>query len=554
MTVKISESLSFLNEIIDKELFALLEQPEYRYTQKRSDWARALNVMTGGEADDEEGFEELEFDKEELPPRPEKKSKKKKKTQSKEEEILQARLDTLDQMEKVAKGGGNAGDKYELAVLKLLIGNSPYHTLLSARDVVAGSTTKADAAIAIDGKPYDVELKLGAGDPMGSGNIYGEFEWLPDGKEGKISFTRSDGLPQDAFEIFLNKYLKSDLPEEMANVRTQLRKYNPPASGKDKRLVRNTKKNFPKKDTQLIDNKYYFRDKAGKPFNGPQFAKKDGKIVVKPGKAVAIGDKDYKRTALQKFTEFGANKYPGYTLTAAWNLAGSDVGEGLRRLADRFSENALQTSADFIQRRYFKKGTYYIQVGPGKAKKKNKRPDPKGLYYFGEETPGDNEDPAGLKKYGVLPFDIGENVEFEIRLGAYGSAQAYKDSIKLINKMDNLTDQERDYLLSQPQGSFVKYVVRATARIPEKGAVLKPSPVTLDTPEGVLELVNKLCDDGRTTGVPALTREGEIVNDEATSYCALKALQKQRPSPVALGPGGDGSNQLPGSAFNRDEE
>ena len=71
MKVKIGESLGFLNEMIDKELRSLLEQPEYRYTQKRSDWARDFNVMTGGEADDEEGFEELDFDKEELPPRPE---------------------------------------------------------------------------------------------------------------------------------------------------------------------------------------------------------------------------------------------------------------------------------------------------------------------------------------------------------------------------------------------------------------------------------------------------------------------------------------------------
>ena len=522
MKVKIGESLGFLNEMIDKELRSLLEQPEYRYTQKRSDWARDFNVMTGGEADDEEGFEELDFDKEELPPRPEKKSKKKKKTQSKEEEILQARLATLAKME---KGGGNAGDKYELAVLKLLIGDLPGHTLLSARDVVAGSTAKADAAMAIDGKPYDVELKLGATDPMGSGNIYGEFEWLPEGQEGKISFTRSDGLPQDAFEIFLNKYLNSKLPQEMANVRTQLRKYDPPASGEDKRLVLNSEENFPKKDKDLIDNQYYLRDKAGKAFNGPKFtkSKKTGKITgVKPGKAVAIGDEDYKRTALQKFTEFGAGKYPGYTLTAAWNLAGSKVGEGLRRLADRFSDDTLQTSADFIQNRYFKKGVYYIQIGPGKATKKNKRPDPKGLYYFGDK------DPAGLKKYGVLPFDIGENVDFEIRLGAYGSGQSHTDSIKLIKGMDNLTDQEKEYLLSQPRGSFVKYVVRASARIPEDGAVLKQSDITIDTKEGVLELVNKLCDDGRFTGVPSLSREGEVLLPAALSYCVLRNLDSKK--------------------------
>ena len=202
MTVKISESLGFLNEMIDGELLALLEQSRYKYTQRKTpdEFATALNLM-GGDEEDAEEFD-YEFDKEELPPKPEKKEKKKKKvTQSETDAFLQARLDTLDQMEKVAAGeAGNEGDKYELDVLKLLIGNLPGHTLLSARDVVAGSTTKADAAIAIDGKPYDVELKLGAGDPMGSGNIYGEFELLPTGKEGKVEWKPSGGLPIDAFE------------------------------------------------------------------------------------------------------------------------------------------------------------------------------------------------------------------------------------------------------------------------------------------------------------------------------------------------------------------
>ena len=98
----------------------------------------------------------------------------------------------------------------------------------------------------------------------------------------------------------------------------------------------------------------------------------------------------------------------------------------------------------------------------------------------------------------------------------------------MIKGMTNLTDQEREYLLSQPRGFYTAYVVRASARIAEEGAVLKPSPVTLDTKEGVLELVNKLCDDGRFTGVPSLSREGEVLLPAALSYCVLRNLDRNK--------------------------
>ena len=495
MTVKISESLGFLNEMVDKELLALLEQSRYRYTQRKTpdEFATALNLM-GGDEEDAEEFD-YEFDKEELPPKPEKKGEKKKKvTQSETDAFLQARLDTLDQMEKVAAGeAGNEGDKYELDVLKLLIGNLPGHTLLSARDVVAGSTTKADAAIAIDGKPYDVELKLGAGDPMGSGNIYGEFELLPTGKEGKVEWKPSEGLPIDAFENFLEKYKISELPKQMDRVRQELRDYEPITSTEDERLMQNPK-----------DGKYYLKKPSGK-------AK---------GKPIGFADKDYKVSALKKFHQYGASKYPGAVTTAAWNLAGSELGDfssGARRAADRFTSDPLKTTADFIEKRYLKKGTPYIQIGPGKDGK-----DPKGLYYFGDQ------DPAGLKKYGVPPFEIGDHIDFEVRLGAYGSGQGHTRALDMIKGMTNLTDQEREYLLSQPRGFYTAYVVRASARIAEEGAVLKPSPVTLDTKEGVLELVNKLCDDGRFTGVPSLSREGEVLLPAALSYCVLRNLDRDK--------------------------
>jgi hypothetical protein len=118
----------------------------------------------------------------------------------------------------------------------------------------------------------------------------------------------------------------------------------------------------------------------------------------------------------------------------------------------------------------------------------------------------------------------------------------------------NLTDEEREYLLGLPPDFFKQIYLRFSARIqPDNQESLEPSPVSLDNPEHVRALVDKLCDDGRYTGVPTLTPEAEQLNVDAISYCARKAVAKQKPSPVALGPGGDGSNQLPGP-FNRDEE
>jgi hypothetical protein len=57
---------------------------------------------------------------------------------------------------------------------------------------------------------------------------------------------------------------------------------------------------------------------------------------------------------------------------------------------------------------------------------------------------------------------------------------------------------------------------------------LKQSDITLDTQEGVLELVNKLCDDGRTTGVPSLSREGGVLLPAALSYCVLRNLDRNK--------------------------
>ena len=102
---------------------------------------------------------------------------------------------------------------------------------------------------------------------------------------------------------------------------------------------------------------------------------KDGKYYLKKpsgkakGKPIGFADKDYKVSALKKFHQYGASKYPGAVTTAAWNLAGSELGDfssGARRAADRFTSDPLKTTADFIEKRYLKKGTPYIQIGPGK--------------------------------------------------------------------------------------------------------------------------------------------------------------------------------------------
>ena len=554
MKVKIGESLSFLNEMIDEELSALLEQPDSQRFPRPvaskgggTEFARGVPRPAGPK---------FTQPKEETPAqKARRETRELNKAKKAADDALAARLTTLEKMAKAAASDKNKGDKYELNVLKLLLGDDPFHTLLSARDVVAGSTAAADAAIAIDGEPYNVELKLGANDQMGSGNVKGVFELTPKGDEsGKQSWKPSEGLPNRAFADFLLTYSKTQLPDDMKKVRDALRNFDYPASAEDTRLVQNTQENFPDQDPRLIDDKFYFRKKSGMPFNGPKL--KDGE--VKPGKAILLADQDYKKSALQKFQKAGTATYPGFATTAAWNAAGSQVefATDIRRLGDRFGSDPIKTASDFIEERYLKKNVHYIQIGPTKSGK-----DPKGLYLLGDE------DPAGIKKYGLPNFEIGPEVDMELRLGTFGSGPSYDNAITLINGMTNLSDPERDYLLAQPVGFYVSYMLRASARIAEKGAALKQSPMTLDTKEGVMELVGKLCDDGRTTGVPALTPEGKTVNAEAISYCALKksgfpeqidylarkALDKQKPSPVALGPAGDGSNQLPGP-FNRDEE
>ena len=483
MTVKISENLGFLNEMIDKELLMLLEQSyERRFEPIIKVDPFGAQVGSG----DIEDYEERDFEKVRVPI-----DKKKKKTPTPaeiEKAAQKEREARIKLLNKMSKRSGNKGDKYEIDVVKTLIGDDPMHTLLAGRDVIAGSSTKADAAIAIDGKVYDIELKVGPTDPMSSGGINAEFEAdLGAGEDGLKWFKGSAGLPLPALKDFLKEYSKTELRDDMAKLRKAAQDFEYPDDPNDPRLIQS-------------DGKYYFfsTDKKG-----------DKKIKSKP---VILPENSYEKTALEKFNKFAFNSYPGVMTTAAWDSLGSevDVGMGIRRKADRYNTNPIRSSSDFIKTRYNNKGVYYIQVGG------------RGLYLLGDE------DPAGLKKYDVPSFDIGDEVGLELRAQANKSDKSLKDAKAKINKMENLTDQEREYLLSRPEGFYRSVYLRFSARLLNKGEDLAPSPVTLDSSQSVLELVNKLCDDNRYTGIPTLSPQGEVMDPEALSYCALRKLDSEK--------------------------
>jgi hypothetical protein len=535
MTVKISESLGFLNEMIDKELFALLEQSyERRFEPVTRVDPFGAQVGSG----DIEDYEEKGFEKVRVPEDPKKRKKRKKDKQKvpTPAEIAKAAKSALDkrlqnlkkQVERNPKKS-NAGELYEIDIVKALLGPDPFHTLLAGRDVIAGSGNQADAAIAIDGKIYDIEVKSDAGDPMSSGGIIGEFEesklddatgqWV----DGELKFFKgSSGLPPKALLQFLEDYKKTTLEDDMKKWRNAVANFDYPDG---------------------FDPKTMVKDKNGRVF----LAKKDSKtgalvkIDAKNQRQLYFPKSDMEKSALKKLNATPFLYSSGLVPGAAWDTLGSKalVGQGLKRKAERYTSDPIESTSDFIKNRYNKKGVYYIQVGG------------KGLYLLGDK------DPAGLKKYGIPDFEIGDMVNLELRMqpSTYKPSKAPgKKLIDKINAVPNLTDEEREYLLGLPPDFFKQIYLRFSARIqPDNQESLEPSPVSLDNPEHVRALVDKLCDDGRYTGVPTLTPEAEQLNAEAISYCARKALDKQKPSPVAVGPGGDGSNQLPGP-FNRDEE
>ncbi len=518
MKVKIGESLSFLNEMIDEELLHLLEATAYR----------EVPVPTT----DPDVYPGYDFEEFEIPDKEPKKKSPKAIERAKKAALKKALKDRLKNLKKMKERDpkkSNKGDIYEIDIVEALLGPDPFHTLLAGRDVIAGSGNQADAAIAIDGKIYDIEVKSEANDPMSSGGIIGEFEEskLDDATgrfiDGKLKFFKgSSGLPKKALLQFLEDYKKTRLKDDMEKWRNAVANFDYPDG---------------------FDPKTMVKDKDGRVF----LARKDSKtgalvkIDAKNQRQLYFPKSDMERSALKKLNATPFLYSSGLVPAAAWDTLGSRalVGQGLKRTAERFTSDPIESTSDFIKNRYNKKGVYYIQVGG------------KGLYLLGDK------DPAGLKKYNIPDFEIGDMVNLELRMqpATYKPSKAPgKKLIDKINAVPDLTDEEREYLLGLPADFFKQIYLRFSARIqPEKQESLEPSPVSLDNPEHVRALVDKLCDDGRYTGVPTLTPEAEQLNVDAISYCARKALDKQKPSPVAVGPGGDGSNQLPGP-FNRDEE
>jgi hypothetical protein len=499
MKVKIGESLSFLNEMIDEELLHLLEATAYREVPVPT---TDPDVYPGSE------FEEFEI--------PDKEPKKK--SQKEIDKAIAAKMkkaldDRLRNLKKMANKTGNAGDLYEMEVVAALVGPDPFHTLLAGRDVIAGSGTQADAAIAIDEKIYDIEVKSGPNDPMSSGGIIGQFDesklddatgrWV----DGKLQwFKGSSGLPPKALKRFLEDYQSTTLKDDMEKWRNAVANFDYPDG---------------------FDPKTMVKDKAGRVF----LARKDSKtgalvkIDAKHQRQLYFPKSDMERKALKKLNATPFLYSSGLVPAAAWDTLGSKalVGQGLKRTAERYKSDPIESTSDFIKNRYNKKGVYYIQVGG------------KGLYLLGDE------DPAGLKKYNIPDFDIGDVVNLELRMqpATYKPSKAPgKKLIDKINAVPKLTDEEREYLLGLPPDFFKQIYLRFSARIqPENQESLEPSPVSLDNPEHVRALVDKLCDDGRYAGVPTLTPEGNPVSPGdpeydrlvAQSQCGLRKLAKQQP-------------------------
>ena len=497
MKVKIGESLSFLNEMIDEELLHLLEATAYR----------EVPVPTT----DPDVYPGYDFEEFEIPDKEPKKKSQKEIDKAVAAAAKKSLEDRLKNLKKMATRSGNAGDLYEMDVVTALIGPDPFHTLLAGRDVIAGSGTQADAAIAIDEKIYDIEVKSDAGDPMSSGGIIGEFEesrlddatgqWV----DGELKwFKGSSGLPPKALKRFLEDYKKTTLEDDMKKWRNAVANFDYPDG---------------------FDPKTMVKDKKGRVF----LAKKDSKTgaLVKfdyRAKQLYFPKSDMEKSALKKLNATPFKYSSGLVPAAAWDTLGSQAlsGQGLKRKSERYTSNPIESTSDFIKNRYNKKGVHYIQVGG------------KGLYLLGDK------DPAGLEKYNIPDFEIGDTVNLELRMQPSTYKPSKAPGQKLIDKIDavpNLTDEEREYLLGLPPDFFKQIYLRFSARIqPENQESLEPSPVSLDNPEHVRALVDKLCDDGRYAGVPTLTSEGKPVSPGdpeydrlvAQSQCGLRGLAKQQ--------------------------
>ena len=220
------------------------------------------------------------------------------------------------------------------------------------------------------------------------------------------------------------------------------------------------------------------------------------------------------KSATAKYLKHGATGFPIYTINDAWKASGSRGGTGSRRKADNYGKGALKMSENFVQDRYAKKNTYYIQLGG------------LGLYYMAD-------DPANLASVGVKKLKIG-GMSVEIRMRGYGR-EAYiglaRNFTKKLFKNGLITEEERAWLDSQHWEFFRTVALSGNARF-DKDKVLKATKSNYDlgTSEGVMKLVSALGKQGRQTGIPLVDgglswlakQEGRAPDDYASNKMAAE--------------------------------
>ena len=170
------------------------------------------------------------------------------------------------------------------------------------------------------------------------------------------------------------------------------------------------------------------------------------------------------KSALAKFHKAGSLKFPLHTTNAAWNNSGKD---GL------------------------------------------------GLFYL-------NADPADLSSIGVTQLTM-DAMDIELRLQGYGRNREYTNVLRFIKNIDGLTDEEREFLLALPAPFYRKVAFRASARYDKEAQrSATRSDYDLGTAQGVMEVVEALCAQGRQTGRPL--EEGGL------SWCARQKQQEPQES------------------------
>ena len=201
------------------------------------------------------------------------------------------------------------------------------------------------------------------------------------------------------------------------------------------------------------------------------------------------------KSALVKFHKAGSLRFPLHTTNAAWNNSGK-AGTNSRRLADQYGSNPLKADPSFVLTKYAQKNVFYIQIGG------------LGLFYL-------NADPANLSSIGVRQIDI-DAMNIELRLQGYGRNREYPNVLRFIRKIDGLTDEEREFLLAQPASFYRKVAFRASARYDKEAQKnATKSDYDLGSAQGVMEVVEALCAQGRQTGRPL--EEGGL------SWCARQS-------------------------------